>query len=121
MKNLFLLLTIITLTACKAQTNGNTTVIDLKDLKTEVIGKEVQLVDVRTKKEYDNGYIDNAISISISDKDNFKKEIQKLDKTKPIYIYCHVGGRSNRASKIMEDLGFLSIYDFSGGWKVWSN
>ena len=50
MKNLLLLLTIILLAACKSQTIGNTTVIDLKDIKTEVIGTKDQLIDVRIKK-----------------------------------------------------------------------
>ena len=49
-----------------------------------------------------------------------KKEINKLDKNKPIYIYCYSGVRSNRASKILKTAGFNQIYDYEGGWKAWS-
>lgn len=122
MKNLFFIIALILCISCKGQEKANgTQVIDIQTLKTEVIGKDVQLVDVRSEKEYNQGHIDDAININIANKDNFKKEIQKLDRTKPVYIYCHSGGRSHRASKIMKELGFTSIYDFSGGWSTWSN
>ena len=122
MKNIFFAITLILCISCKGQekTHG-TQVIDLQTLKTEVIGKDVQLVDVRSEREYNQGHIDDAININIADKDNFKKEIQNLDKAKPVYIYCQAGVRSHRASKIMQELGFTTIYDFAGGWGVWSN
>lgn len=120
MKNLFTLLILITLTSCNSQDNIKINTIDLKTLKQKVIGKDVQFVDVRSGKEYLAGHIDDAMNIDISNQINFKKKIQELDKNKPVYIYCHSGGRSNKASKIMEDLGFKIIYDFSGGWSSWS-
>ena len=119
MKNLFFIALFIINISCQSQENPNVQIIDIQTLKTEVIGKDVQLVDVRTENEYNRGHIDDAINISIADKENFKEEIQKLDKTKPIYIYCHAGVRSHRASKIMTELGFTSIYDYKGGWGEW--
>lgn len=86
----------------------------------EVIGKNVQLVDVRTAKEYNQGHIDDALNIDISNEANFKVEIQKINKNQPVYVYCYSGGRSNKASKIMVELGFSEIYDFSGGWSTWN-
>jgi rhodanese-related sulfurtransferase len=122
MKNIFFVIALILCISCKGQEEAHgTQVIDIQTLKTEVIGKDVQLVDVRSEREYNQGHIDDAININIANKDNFKKEIQKLDKTKPVYIYCQAGVRSHRASKIMQELGFTTIYDFTGGWGVWSN
>ncbi|MEP0264440.1 rhodanese-like domain-containing protein [Dokdonia sp.] len=122
MKNIFFIILLILCVSCKGQEKPNETqVIDIQTLKTEVIGKDVQFVDVRSEREYNQGHIDDAININIADKDNFKKEIQNLDKTKPVYIYCQAGVRSHRASKIMQELGFTTIYDFAGGWGVWSN
>lgn len=120
MRYIIIICTLLLFTSCKGQDTAHTTKIDIETLQKDAIGKDVQLVDVRTEKEYNNGYIDDAININVLNLDNFKKEISKLDKKKPIYIYCHSGGRSNKASKVLEELGFLEIYDFSGGWSTWS-
>lgn len=120
MKNLFFIPLFILCLSCNAQESKDAHIIDLQTLKTDVIGKDVQLVDVRSEKEYSQGHIDDAININIADKATFSKEIQKLDKTKPIYIYCHAGVRSHRASKLMTELGFTTIYDFKGGWSAWN-
>ena len=120
MKHLFIVVLLIINTSCQAQENTNTQIMGIQTLKTDVIGKDVQLVDVRTEKEYSQGHIDDAIHIGIADKEKFKAEIQKLDKTEPVYIYCHSGVRSHRASKIMNALGFTQVYDYKGGWSEWN-
>ena len=120
MKNILLIALFMLCISCNAQEHKDIQIIDIQTLKTTVIGKDVQLVDVRSEKEYNQGHIDDAININIADQETFKKEIQKLDKTKPIYIYCHAGVRSRRAGKIMTALGFTNIYDFKGGWSAWN-
>lgn len=120
MRYVVIALVLITFNACKGQSITKTEIITLEDFKKEVIGKNVQLIDVRTKREYISGHIDNAILIPIANKEYFITEVQKLDKNKPVYMYCHTGVRSKKASNILEGIGFLKIYDFTGGWNVWS-
>lgn len=121
MKNTLFITLLLLCLSCKSQEKSDSSqVVTIQTLKTDVIGKDVQLVDVRSQREYNQGHIDDAININIADKENFKKEIQKLDKTKPVYIYCQAGVRSRRASNIMQELGFTTIYDFAGGWGAWS-
>lgn len=120
MRYITIICTLLLFTSCKGQNTAETTKIDIETLQKEAIGKNVQLVDVRSAKEYEAGHIDDAINIDIADIENFKQEISTLEMSKPIYIYCHMGGRSNRASKVLETAGFKEIYDFSGGWKAWS-
>lgn len=107
------------LPAC-AQEQSGVEVIDIHTIQKEVIGKDVQFVDIRTVREYKNGYIDDAINIPIADKEAFIKGFTSLQKDKPVYIYCYSGIRSHRAGKILSELGFTEIYDFKGGWKAWS-
>ena len=104
-----------------AQTSSTVTIIQLPDFKEAVIGKDVQLIDIRTMQEYAAGYIDDAINIPIANKASFIRQFEKLDKEAPVYIYCYSGVRSHRAGNILTDLGFKKIYDFKGGWKVWSS
>lgn len=120
MKNSLTILLLLLCFSCLSQEEKGMYSIDIQLLQTDVIGKDVQLIDVRSIEEYNRGHIDDAINIDIADIEKFSKEIQKLDKTKPIYIYCHSGVRSRRAGKLIQKLGFTSIYDFTGGWSIWS-
>lgn len=119
MKNILFVILLTIGLFCQAQERISVYPIDLLTFQTEVIGKNVQLIDVRSEREYSQGYIDNAINITIADTKKFTIEIQKLDKTKPIYVYCHAGIRSQRAGKLITELGFTEIYDFRGGWRAW--
>lgn len=78
-----------------------------------------QLIDVRTDGECAQGMIPNASQIDFSSK-TFKEEVAKLDKAKPVVVYCAVGGRSKRAARMMVDMGFEKVYDLSGGYRQWS-
>lgn len=120
MKQILFIIAFVCTTYCNSQNTILNTKIGVETMLSQVIDKEVQLVDVRSLKEYNAGHIDDAINIDIADKNNFKKEVSKLDKNKPVYIYCHIGGRSNQASRVLKKLGFKKIYDYSGGWKDWN-
>ncbi|WP_299183868.1 rhodanese-like domain-containing protein [uncultured Aquimarina sp.] len=100
--------------------NNKINIIDINTLVDQAINKDVQLIDIRTIKEYTEGYIDDAINISFEDREKFALEFQKLNKEKPVFIYCYSGWRSHRAAKLLVTLGFNKIYDFKGGYKAWS-
>ena len=73
------------------------------------------LLDVRTHEEYSEGHIEGALNLDIYDK-QFSIELDKLDKTKPVYVYCKSGGRSSNASEIMKEKGFKEVYNLVGGY-----
>ncbi len=78
-----------------------------------------QIVDVRTSEEYKVGHLKEAVNIHLYDKD-FEKRIEELDKEKPVYVYCKVGGRSAEAVKVMKEKGFSSIVELDGGIDAWT-
>ncbi len=80
---------------------------------------DIQLIDVRTPKEYTEGHIKDAVNINFFD-DNFIDQMSKLDKDKEIYIYCRSGSRSGRAAKKLKEQGFTKIYDLQGGFVNWN-
>ncbi len=84
----------------------------------EMLGDDIQLIDVRTADEYIGGKIANAQNIDFFASD-FKDQISKLDKSKKTLVYCAVGGRSGKAAQIMKDLGFKEVYDLQGGYGGW--
>jgi rhodanese-related sulfurtransferase len=80
--------------------------------------QEVQLIDVRTSGEFHGGTIGDAQNIDFNAPD-FKAQVSKLDKDKPVLVFCAAGGRSAGASKVLESLGFKRIYDLKGGYRGW--
>lgn len=126
MKNkLFLLLFITTLLYnCKKNDNDTSvTVFESVDPKTfsEALKStaDAQLIDVRTPDEYNSKHIANAVNIDINNP-NFDAEIAKLDKSKPVFVYCLSGGRSKSAATKMQTLGFAKIYELDGGMMKWN-
>ncbi len=76
------------------------------------------LLDVRTKGEYESGYIPGAINIPLSDID--EKIISFLpDKSQMILVYCRSGNRSREASDKLSKLGYSNVLEIGGinAWK----
>ncbi|MEO5602813.1 MAG: rhodanese-like domain-containing protein [Cyclobacteriaceae bacterium] len=76
------------------------------------------ILDVRTPEEYQDAHIKNATLRDIYDPD-FKEKVNNLDKSKPIFVYCASGIRSEKAANILSQLGFKKIYHMEGGLKQW--
>jgi rhodanese-related sulfurtransferase len=105
-------------TSSTQQTN---TVVDLVSPAKfkELLNLEgAQVVDVRTPREYAGGKIGDAQNIDFFASD-FKSKIDKLDRSKPVLVYCAVGGRSAKAVHMMKSMGFTEIHELQGGYNAW--
>ena len=82
-------------------------------------GKDITIIDIRTAGEIAMGKISkNPLEIDFYG-ENFKENLNKLDKDKTYFIYCAHGNRSREAKKIMKELGFKMVYDLKGGAVSW--
>lgn len=77
-----------------------------------------QLIDVRTPREFEKGNIAGAKMINFKDR-TFATEMAKLDKNRPLFIYCQSGGRSLSACNQMVADGFTEVYELKGGYGAW--
>jgi thioredoxin 1 len=77
-----------------------------------------QLVDTRTPEEFNKGYLRGAVNIDWRN-DDFEKNIQRLDKDRPVFLYCLSDNRSGKAARKMMRMGFKEIYDLKGGIISW--
>ena len=77
----------------------------------------VTLLDVRTPAEVARGKIDGFVHIPL---DSLRENIDKLDKSKPVYVYCHSGLRSYIACRILMGHGF-DAYNLSGGYRLYES
>lgn len=71
------------------------------------------LIDVRTPEEFSAGHLQHAANINYNSPD-FKAQISKLDKSKPVYLYCRSGNRSGKAADTLKTLGFRTFYNIGG-------
>lgn len=85
--------------------------------------KEVQVLDVRTPEEFAGGAIENAVNINFYG-DDFDAQLTKLDKKKPVMVYCQAGapeGRSGQTMAKLKELGFQKVYELDGGYLGWTS
>jgi rhodanese-related sulfurtransferase len=116
-KILFFLLA--TLFSCTDKTLAQ---IKLDATQTETMlqeDKSVQLIDLRTTNELaETGKIEGATTINFNSPE-FQEQIAKLDKEKPVLVYCAAGGRSGKAAAQLTKLGFTKVFNYAGGMSDW--
>lgn len=90
--------------------------IDLQEAK-QLQKDGAIIVDVRSPQEYREGHIDGSISIPEYE---IKKEIENMivDKNKNIVVYCSSGGRSKKAQKTLNTLGYKNVYNIYEGYFI---
>ena len=71
------------------------------------------VLDVRTPAEYAHGHLRGARLVDALSPD-FAREVEKLDRDRPYFLYCRSGNRSGRAARVMRDLGFQEVYNVGG-------
>jgi len=74
------------------------------------------IVDVRTQKERDRGFIGGSLHIPLPE---LRKRVSEIPAGKEIVTYCQSGQRSYNASRFLAQKGF-SVRNLSGGYLTWS-
>ena len=95
-------------------------ILSPKDFKTRLTDNTIQLIDIRTPDEFLHGYIEGAQNIDYYSPE-FLANMSKLDKTKPIAMYCKSGGRTKDALKVLAKEGFSKLIALNGGLLKWES
>ncbi len=112
--------------ATKAPAAGETptaTEVNYKDISAEELktmmetNKDLLVVDVREKEEYDQGHIDGTQLMPTSE---FQERFTELPKDKPIVLVCRSGRRSAEAAGFLVQQGYTEVYNLSGGVNSWT-
>ena len=110
----------ILLSCQEIKKEGNIEVITAEEMQGILDLEDIQLVDVRTPEEFKEGFIANAQNIDYFS-DTFDEDIEKLDKSKPVIVYCKSGGRSAKCADKLLEAGFVKVYDLEGGISKWKH
>lgn len=106
--------------SCNGQTSKNIEVIAPEAFAKKIKEtKNAQILDVRTPEEFASEHIDNAANVNWLG-DDFVVKASKYDKSKPVFVYCKSGARSQKASEKLQELGFKTIYTLEGGMLKWN-
>ncbi|QAR34314.1 rhodanese-like domain-containing protein [Geovibrio thiophilus] len=71
----------------------------------------IQVIDIRTKTDFAKDGLKGAVNIFLHDIVN---EADKIDKSRPVYVYCANGSKGSIAVMVLRDLGF-EVYNIDGG------
>jgi len=71
-----------------------------------------QIIDVRTKDEFDLASHDKSLNIPL---ESLKNRMKELDNTKPIILCCASGSRSGLARRLLLSKGFENVHN-AGAW-----
>lgn len=96
--------------------NGKMPIVTWRDI-VKADPKEVFILDVRTKEEYEMGNIPGAYNIPV---DELRLRLDELPEGKKIYVHCAIGLRGYLALKILVQNGFKEVYNLSGGYKTYA-
>jgi len=64
------------------------------------------IIDVRTLEEFQSAHLNKAINIEWQ---NILSIQNNINKTEKIYLYCRSGNRSQKATEILIDAGFVDV------------
>jgi len=77
---------------------------------------DVQVLDVRSPEEWEDGHIPGARHVFLPE---LGKKADRLDKKKPVAVYCDSGYRASLAASLLLGSGFTDVRNVPGSWKAW--
>lgn len=111
----------LSLSGCSQNAETTAQLLDVAAFEQKMNSTNDKIVlDVRTPAEYRQGHLAGATLIDVLESD-FEAKAQKLDKSKPLFVYCASGIRSEEAVEILHRLGYREIYELEGGFQEWES
>ena len=90
---------------------GQMTVHEIKDAQSRL-----QIVDVRAPSEWKNGHVPGAVHMFLPE---LREKAAKLQRDKPVAVYCDSGYRASIATSILKQEGFDCVCNVPGSWQAW--
>lgn len=72
------------------------------------------LLDVRSIQEFNEGHLLGALNLPLGELKN-KVSLLIPNHGQTIIVYCQRGGRSKKASTILNKMGYTNVYQLKGG------
>lgn len=92
--------------------SNNTNTQQSQTLTQKITSQNGQLIDVRTPEEFNASHAKDSINVPLADLQN--GDFSKIDKNKPVYLYCRSGNRAGQAKIILEQNGYKNVTNIGG-------
>jgi len=89
--------------------------VDPKRWNKLISDKDTLVLDSRKPFEYKVGSFKKSVNPDVNNFREFPKYLNKLDKKKPIAMFCTGGIRCEKASVFLEKKGFKNVFQLKGG------
>ena len=83
----------------------------------DVSTRDLNIVDVRQPKEYEQGHIPGSRLVPLPE---LGDRLDELDPEQSTLLYCATGMRSSSAARILAGQGYKTVYNLAGGFKAWN-
>jgi hydroxyacylglutathione hydrolase len=90
--------------------------MSVQELNNALPPRDLQVVDVRSPDEWQSGHVPGATYIFLPE---LEKKAKRLDRKKPVVVYCDSGYRASLAASILKRDGFSDVHNIPGSWKAW--
>ena len=77
------------------------------------------ILDVKTKEEFDDGHIPNALLMDIRNPQEFMEAIDSLNNKNVYFVCCRSGARSAQACQLIKEAGIKNCFNLLGGILEW--
>ncbi len=89
--------------------------LDPKNWNKLIKNKETHIIDARKPFEYKVGTFKRSVNPNVTNFRDFPKYLNKLNKNKPVAMFCTGGIRCEKTSVYLKKKGFKNIYQLNGG------
>ena len=114
---LLLVIAVVVVWAVSGQ-NAAYKTVNVEAFEELISQRNVQLLDVRTQAEYDEGHLENALLIDVNGESFLADAEAQLQKDKTVAVYCRSGRRSASAAEKLSKDGF-DVVNLDGGITAW--
>ena len=115
---LFIIATVFSYSCKENQSSSDIEIVTPEEMQQISQIEDVQLIDASTSKEFKEDHKENFQNIDYLSP-NFDQEIEKLDKTKPVLVYCKSKNLSSKCVAKMKEKGFVKVYDLDSDIAKW--
>ena len=111
----FLFILLILISCCNV---NQTSIKHISGSEFLELSDDFEIIDVRTKSEYESGFIENALNIDFFS-ETFEPDVLSLNKNSKIILYCRTNNRSTKTANLLKKNGFKDISVIEGGITDW--
>ncbi|MDV4151911.1 FAD-dependent oxidoreductase [Clostridium sp. AL.422] len=92
--------------------NGDFKQVNIDKVR-ELVESNAYIIDVREIREFENGHINGAKNIPLS---QLRERVNEIPKDIPVYLHCRTGQRSYNAALALQNLGYKNVHNVTGSF-----